>query len=153
MIDPLSALNAVQSAQMGQMGQAGATEMVPFKQIGTMPTDPTAVGEGFNNLIQSGAGALQQAASQAAISNAAPIAISGGGGPSTWGHLAQQMVMSVNNQQQTAAQKVTDVLQGGPTPVHEAMIATEEADLSFQLLAQMRNKVVDAYQQVMQMQV
>ena len=44
-------------------------------------------------------------------------------------------------------------LKGGPTPVHEAMVATEEASLSFDFLAEMRNKVVDAYQQVMQMQV
>jgi flagellar hook-basal body complex protein FliE len=33
------------------------------------------------------------------------------------------------------------------------MIASEEASLSFGLLSEMRNKVVEAYQQVMQMQV
>jgi len=33
------------------------------------------------------------------------------------------------------------------------MIASEEASLSFELLATMRNKVVDAYNNVMQMQV
>jgi flagellar hook-basal body complex protein FliE len=59
----------------------------------------------------------------------------------------------VNAKQQTAAQKVTDVLQGGPTPVHDAMVATEEASLSFEFLGEMRNKMVEAYQQVMQMQV
>jgi flagellar hook-basal body complex protein FliE len=67
--------------------------------------------------------------------------------------MVQQMVMDVNNQQQTAAAKVSDVLQGGPTPVHEAMIASEQASLSFEFLAEVRNKITDAYQQVMQMQV
>ena len=61
--------------------------------------------------------------------------------------------MDANSKQQTAAQQVTDVLRGGPTPVHQAMISTEEASLSFEFLNEMRNKLVDAYQQVMQMQV
>ena len=76
-----------------------------------------------------------------------------GGGASTWGHMVQQMVMDVNAKQADAAQKVTDVLNGGPTPVHQAMVATEEASLSFEFLAEMRNKVVESYQTVMQMQV
>jgi flagellar hook-basal body complex protein FliE len=67
--------------------------------------------------------------------------------------MVQQMVMDVNSKQQSATAAVNDVLQGGPTPVHEAMVASEEASLSFELLSQMRNKVVDAYQQIMQMQV
>jgi flagellar hook-basal body complex protein FliE len=37
--------------------------------------------------------------------------------------------------------------------VHQAMISTEEASLSFEMLSEMRNKLVDAYQQIMQMQV
>ncbi len=83
------------------------------------------------------------------------IAINGasGAGPTTWGHMAQQMVMEVNAKQATAAQKVNDVLQGGATPVHDAMVATDEASLSFEFLGEVRNKIVDAYNQVMQMQV
>lgn len=37
--------------------------------------------------------------------------------------------------------------------LHEVMIHLEEARLSFQLLAQVRNKLLDAYQEVMRMQV
>ena len=73
--------------------------------------------------------------------------------PGTWGHMVQQMVMDVNSRQQNAAQMVGDVLKGGPTPVHAAMVASEEASLSFAFLSEARNKVVEAYQQVMQMQV
>ncbi len=83
----------------------------------------------------------------------AATAVSSAEGPSTWGHLVQQMVLDVNQKQQTAAQKVSDVLQGGPTPVHEAMVATEEANLSFEFVAEMRNKIIESYQQIMQMQV
>ena len=81
------------------------------------------------------------------------VAATGGANPTTWGHMVQQMVMDVNNKQSDANALVTDVLKGGPTPVHEAMVATEESTLAFEFLAEMRNKVVESYQTVMQMQV
>lgn len=90
---------------------------------------------------------------QTAMPTLSSASVSTAEGPATWGHMVQQMVLDVNQKQQTAAQKVSDVLQGGPTPVHEAMVATEEASLSFTFLAEMRNKVVESYQQIMQMQV
>ena len=73
--------------------------------------------------------------------------------PTTWGHMVNQMVASVEHSQQVAGAKVQDVLRGGPTPVHEAMIAVEEASMSFQVLAEMRNKALDAYQEIMRMPV
>jgi flagellar hook-basal body complex protein FliE len=140
MMNPLDALSALTHAQIPTAG-------INFQQ--TSPTVPGApIGEGFQTLPQP----TQPMQSTEAIS--APLAPMGGpDGPTTWGHMAQQMVLDVNSKQQTASQMVSDVLKGGPTPVHEAMVATEEASLSFEFLAEMRNKVVDAYQQVMQMQV
>ena len=157
-MSPIDALSALTSAQI-------PAPNIGFQPTGAMPTVPGApISEGFNlNPAASQAlgtitspGAVQslgQAASQAAAQAAAPLTIGAGGGPSTWGHMFQQMVLDVNAKQATAAQKVSDVLQGGPTPVHEAMVATEEASLSFEFLGEMRNKIVDAYNQVMQMQV
>ncbi len=152
MIDPVSALSSLNPAQF--QGAAQGPDAVGFTPLANVPTSPAAVGEGFNNLTQAGAAALNQASAHAAAINAAPLTIgAGGGSPTTWGHMMQQMVLSVNSAQQTAAAKVSDVLQGGPTPVHDAMIASEEASLSFEFLAEMRNKVVDSYNQIMQMQV
>jgi flagellar hook-basal body complex protein FliE len=140
-MNPLDALSAVTQVQAPAL--QGATSA--FTPLPSGPANP--VSETFNLLHPIDAA---QAASQAS----APIAsVGSGGGASTWGHMVQQMVMDVNSKQVTAAQKVSDVLQGGPTPVHEAMIASEEASVSFEFLSEMRNKVVDAYQQVMQMQV
>jgi len=48
---------------------------------------------------------------------------------------------------QTAA-----LLQGKGMDVHSAMIAVEKADLSFQLMMQVRNKIVAAYQEISRMQ-
>jgi flagellar hook-basal body complex protein FliE len=140
-MDALSALTQMQvptsAAGVGANGAAGA---------GLPMGDAGKIGEGFNNLLQS-----------APISEATPptgvVAGSSAGSPTTWGHMVQQMVMDVNSQQQNANAMVSDVLKGGPTPVHQAMIASEEASLSFQFVAEVRNKVLDAYNQVMQMQV
>ena len=147
MINPLDALSALTQAQ----SQIPAAANVGFQPTGALPSGAAnPISESFNLLHPIDATQAAQAASQAS----APIASLGsGGGATTWGHMVQQMVMDVNAKQTSAAQKVTDVLQGGPTPVHEAMVATEEASLSFEFLAEMRNKIVESYQTVMQMQV
>jgi flagellar hook-basal body complex protein FliE len=117
---------------------------MPGANVGFVPTGPASpITENFQ---------LPQPTEM--LSTAAPtVSASSVGSPNTWGHMVQQMVLDVNSKQQNATQLVTDVLKGGPTPVHEAMVATEEASLSFEFLSEMRNKVVDAYQQVIQMQV
>jgi flagellar hook-basal body complex protein FliE len=51
-----------------------------------------------------------------------------------------------------AEAKVAGVLAGNGADVHTAMIAVEKADLSFQLMMQVRNKIVSAYQEISRMQ-
>ncbi len=53
---------------------------------------------------------------------------------------------------QTADQGVEKFLAGEGDELHGTLLAVERAELSFDLFLQVRNKVVDAYQQVMQMQ-
>jgi len=48
--------------------------------------------------------------------------------------------------------KVADALTGNGGDVHSALIAVEKADLSFQLMMQVRNKIVSAYQEISRMQ-
>jgi flagellar hook-basal body complex protein FliE len=48
--------------------------------------------------------------------------------------------------------KVAGVLSGNGAEVHSALIAVEKADLSFQLMMQVRNKIVSAYQEISRMQ-
>jgi len=54
--------------------------------------------------------------------------------------------------QGTADAKVARLLDGSGMDVHSAMIAVEQADLSFQLMMQVRNKIVAAYQEISRMQ-
>jgi flagellar hook-basal body complex protein FliE len=48
--------------------------------------------------------------------------------------------------------KVAGVIEGSGTDVHTALIAVEKADLSFQLMMQVRNKIVSAYEEISRMQ-
>jgi flagellar hook-basal body complex protein FliE len=52
----------------------------------------------------------------------------------------------------SAEQQVTDLLKGDRGDVHNVMIAVEKADVAFQLMMQVRNKIVTAYQEVSHMQ-
>lgn len=51
-----------------------------------------------------------------------------------------------------AQQAVTGLLSGQGVDIHDAMIATEKADMAFELALEVRNKAVGAYQQMMNMQ-
>lgn len=60
---------------------------------------------------------------------------------------------SVNSSLELADTDVKKLAAGETQSLHEVMIHLEEAKLSFQLLAQVRNRLLDAYQEVMRMQV
>jgi flagellar hook-basal body complex protein FliE len=64
-----------------------------------------------------------------------------------------RMVSDVNAQQSNAAQTV-GALQGGQNvPLHQAVISMEEASVSFQLMVEVRNKLLESYQEIMRMQI
>jgi flagellar hook-basal body complex protein FliE len=58
----------------------------------------------------------------------------------------------VDQLQGQAQAQVSQMLSGTGLDVHKAMIAVEKADLAFQLMLQVRNKIVQAYQEVARMQ-
>ena len=62
-------------------------------------------------------------------------------------------ISKVESFQNDAASSVNKFLSGEGEDLHKVALATQQADLSFQLFMQVRNKVVTAYNQVMQMQV
>lgn len=58
------------------------------------------------------------------------------------------------SQKQTAANNTVSALLGGQNvSLHQTMISMEEASLSFQLMVEVRNKLLDSYQELMKMQV
>jgi flagellar hook-basal body complex protein FliE len=66
--------------------------------------------------------------------------------------MLQSMVKQTSALDQKATQTVTGLLNGSGVEIHDAMIATQKADMAFELALQVRNKAVGAYQQMMGMQ-
>jgi len=62
-------------------------------------------------------------------------------------------VNDVSRLQQTADKAIKEVQTGNTGSLHEAMIALEKADISFRTMLQFRNKFIEAYQEVMRLQV
>jgi flagellar hook-basal body complex protein FliE len=58
----------------------------------------------------------------------------------------------VESMSQDAAQSVEKFLSGEGEDLHTVALATQQADLAFEMLQQVRNKVVSAYQEIMRMQ-
>ena len=73
--------------------------------------------------------------------------------PAGFDNLLGQFVKEVNTKQMAAGDAVTGVLSGQNVPLHQAMIAMEEASVSFQLMVEVRNKLLEGYQELMRMQV
>lgn len=63
------------------------------------------------------------------------------------------MVSEVNGKQAAASEAVKGVLAGGDVPLHQAVLAVEEASVAFQLMVEVRNKLVESYQELMRMQI
>jgi len=59
----------------------------------------------------------------------------------------------VNQLLESADKSARDLATGKSENLHDAMITMEKAETAFKLLVQVRNKVIDAYQEVMRMQV
>jgi flagellar hook-basal body complex protein FliE len=96
-------------------------------------------------ITPSSLGGIVNTASTAFASAATSAA---GGFAGTLGSAIQQ----VNNLQSTAEQKVTDLLAGTGQDVHAATLSVERASLAFDLMLQVRNKVVSAYQEISRLQ-
>ena len=54
----------------------------------------------------------------------------------------------VGRLQTEADQQIAGILNGQGEDIHKAMIAVEKANLSFQLMMQVRNKIIQAYEEV-----
>lgn len=65
----------------------------------------------------------------------------------------KQAVHSVDSLQKDADVKMQELATGKSQNIHETMIAAEKADIALKLMVQVRNKIIDAYQEIMRMQV
>lgn len=86
-----------------------------------------------------------------------PLPENGSSRPKTekvsFGDLVNSSLENLNNSQKQADRAVKEFLTGKKENLHQVTIAMEEARLSMQLAVQVRNKLLEAYQEMMRMQV
>jgi flagellar hook-basal body complex protein FliE len=100
--------------------------------------------------------AIEQIQAIAAEPSLAPLssaaAATSGGQGGQFGHLVSEGLERVNTQLLGTQTDLQQLALGQVESVHQVMIRMEEARLSFQLMMQVRNRVLEAYQDVMRMQ-
>ncbi len=94
--------------------------------------------------------ALDPAASSDA---AATLAALPTGQATSFQNLLGGFVNEVSQKQAAAGDAVNGLLSGKNVSLHQAVISMEEASVSFQMMVEVRNKLLDSYQEIMRMQV
>lgn len=127
----MNALAAINSYQASGLSQVMKT---PTQTAGAPKISGSDVLE--LSSIASGQGTQPAAASKGSFSN-----------------MLSQMVHEVDTKQHVAGDSVNAMLSGRNMPLHQTMVAMEEASVSFQLMVEVRNKLLESYQEMMRMQV
>lgn len=89
----------------------------------------------------------------APIKVAAPPVSSGPSSGEVFHAAFTDAISRVEGFHQNAQASIDNFLSGEGEELHQVALATQKAELSFELFMQVRNKVVNAYQEVMRMQV
>jgi flagellar hook-basal body complex protein FliE len=70
-----------------------------------------------------------------------------------FGQVLDGLVASVENKQASAQAVTRQVLLGDSGQLHQSVIAMQEASVAFSMMVEVRNKLVESYQELMRMQV
>ncbi len=108
----------------------------------------------MKNAITSDALLIQMRAMASVAQAKNPEQVAGAGAASDFSELLKQSIDKVNETQMDA-KKITDAFQQGDPNVQmsEVMVALQKSNVSFQAMLQVRNKLVNAYQEIMNMPV
>ncbi|MEW6160715.1 MAG: flagellar hook-basal body complex protein FliE [Verrucomicrobiota bacterium] len=137
-----------------------------IRQYMTPYAGAPAAGKAAEQLLNSSqipAGELQKLGAAAGLpptpglersSDAVPtIRINSAGNGEAFSSLFGKLVDEVNARQMVSKDAVQGLLNGDQVALHQAMIAMEEASVSFQLMVEVRNKLLESYQELMRMQI
>ncbi|MDR0311844.1 MAG: flagellar hook-basal body complex protein FliE [Acidobacteriota bacterium] len=70
-----------------------------------------------------------------------------------FGALLKDAISTVNDLSQQSDLEIRKIMTGESDELHTAVVAMQRADLSFQMMMQVRNKILQAYQEVLRMPV
>jgi flagellar hook-basal body complex protein FliE len=74
-------------------------------------------------------------------------------GSASFSNVLGGFIQEVSDKQNAASDAVSGLLGGKNVSLHQTMISMEEASVSFQLMVEVRNRLLDSYQELMRMQV
>jgi flagellar hook-basal body complex protein FliE len=74
-------------------------------------------------------------------------------GAKTFGEFLQDSIGKVNDIQKEANVAMEKLASGESQNLHETLLAVEKADIAFRTMNQVRTKVLDAYREIMKMQI
>lgn len=77
----------------------------------------------------------------------------GAGGAANFMGSLKEAIGQINDAQTGASRAVDALVTGQSTNIHQTMVAMQQADVSFQLMMQVRNKLVTAYEEIQRMQI
>lgn len=86
------------------------------------------------------------------IPDLAPTGSAGASGASGFLDSLKTAIGTVNDTQLEAGRAVGALMTGETQDIHRTMVALQQADVSFQLMMQIRNKLVAAYEEIQRMQ-
>lgn len=75
------------------------------------------------------------------------------GGKASFSEVLKDSLEKVNSLQNEADRAIVGLAKGDGANIHDAMIAVEKANLSFNMMVQVRNKLLAAYEEIMRTQV
>ncbi len=147
LIPTAQAAPAVSSLWTSPSSSGSQTSLSPFGGALTATSTDSSVGAfgSFGTAFQSAAGL-----SPSLPSGLAPVGSTGTSAP--FSDLLVQSVTQVDQLERAAQTSIEGLLSGKGVDVHEAMIATEKAEMGFDMAVAVRDKAISAYQQVMGMQ-
>jgi flagellar hook-basal body complex protein FliE len=93
------------------------------------------------------------ASSLSTIAPTAATATSTAAGGADFGSMLKSAINEVEKSHTTADTSIRNFLSGESGEIHSTILATQKAELQFDLFMQARNKAVSAYQEIMKMQV
>ena len=68
-------------------------------------------------------------------------------------NLFSKLIQDADNQQQAADEQFQKLVNGESEGLHQVVLSAAKADLSFRLVLELRNKLMESYQEIMRMQV
>ena len=133
------------------MDALSALKIVTAPQVGGLTANSAAkvAGSVSNSIPQA---ELQQLGSINSDTPFPSSSVSSTGG-SHFENMLGGLISDVAQKQAAAGSAVTGLLSGQNVSLHQAMISMEEANVSFQMMVEVRNRLLDSYQELMRMQI